>query len=77
MTEVFKRLYFSFITSPTSVHMLNIKKAMLQACQANNLEIVKFLVSQGFQLNQAAVGKKAPLYVACEGGHIELATWLI
>lgn len=31
----------------------------------------------GFETNNTAVNKKSPLYVACEQGHIELATYLI
>jgi ankyrin repeat protein len=57
--------------------MLNVKKAMLIACQNNHLDIVKFMVNQGFQLNQNTVWKKSPLYIACEYGNIELASYLI
>jgi ankyrin repeat protein len=35
------------------------------------------MVNQGFQLNQNMVWKKSPLYVACEYGHVELASYLI
>ena len=31
----------------------------------------------GFMLNQNIVMKKSPLYVACEKGHLELASYLI
>jgi hypothetical protein len=55
--------------------MLNVKKAMINACTTNNIEIVRYLVSScgGFNLNQTVVQKKSPLYAACEGGHVELA----
>eukprot|EP00347_Sterkiella_histriomuscorum_P007735 403347755 len=72
--EIFKTLIYSV---NTNVHTLNVKKAMLYACEYNHLDIVKFLVSMNFTLNQNLVMKKTPLYVACEKGHIELATYLI
>ena len=74
--DCFKRLYHS-VNSLTTVHMLHIKKAMLIACMNNHIEVVRFLVNQGFQLNQTTVWSKSPLYVACEQGHVELATYLI
>jgi len=45
-----------------------VKKAMLYACEKGCLEIVQFLVGLGFVLNQNAVSKKSPLYVACDKG---------
>lgn len=60
-----------------NVNNLNIKKAMIYACANNSIEIVKLLISYGFDLNNNHINKKSPLYVACEYGHIELATYLI
>lgn len=67
---------FDSMNSPTAVHLLNVRKAMLYACQSGSIGIVKFLVSQGFELNQCLVNKKSPLYVACEHGQVEVATYL-
>ena len=63
--EMFKRLIYSL---NCNVHTLNVKKAMLYACEKGCLEIVQFLVGLGFVLNQNAVSKKSPLYVACDKG---------
>lgn len=57
--------------------MLNVKKAMLYACEKNHMNIVKALIGIGFEINNTCVNKKSPLYVACENGHVELATYLI
>jgi hypothetical protein len=46
--------------------MLNVKKAMIYACERNHFDIVKMLVSLGFETNNTAINKKSPLYVACE-----------
>ena len=71
---MFKRLIYSV---NSNVHTINVKKAMIYACESNHIDIVKFLVSLGFELNQTAIGKKTPLYVACERGHVDIATYLI
>ena len=47
--DVFSRLLYS--TNNGNIHTLNVKKAMLYACEYNNIEVVKFLVTSGFQLN--------------------------
>jgi ankyrin repeat protein len=60
-----------------NVHTLNVKKAMLYLCERNNIELVKFLVNMGFDLNNILIQKKSPLFVACEYNYIELATYLI
>lgn len=74
--SAFKRAYLT-INSATAVHHANTKKAMLLACATNKLQIVQFLVNQGFELNQTVVCRKSPLYTACEAGYLEVATYLI
>ena len=49
---------------------------MLLACISGKINIVRFLVNQGFELNQTVVSRKSPLYVACEAGQLEVATYL-
>ena len=77
VSDTLYRRVYQTINSGSAVHLLNVKKSMILACQNNHREIVKFLVNSGFDLNQTIIGKKTPLYTACEYGHVELATYLI
>lgn len=43
---------------------------MYYACVNNHIEIVKMLIQYGFEINNNAIFKKTPLYVACENGHL-------
>lgn len=77
LLPTFKRVFLS-MTEVNGIYTLNTKKAMLYACSNNNAEVVKWLVGfGGFDLNQTQVNKRSPLYAACEGGHVDLAIWLV
>ena len=47
------------------------------ACENNHLEIVKFLVDQGTDVNAKTYFLNTGLILACENGHLEIAKYLV
>ena len=49
---------------------------LLEAVKNNDLEIVKFLISSGYNINIEDNYYKTPLMYASENGHLEVAEFL-